>query len=118
MRQCPGIPDQSSAIAVASRTGVDQRDQRKHWIDYAQRDSAERARGYLPLVDFDIGLGKAAANVDRTAQGHRTGALRFLIERQIQLLLSQIDAAGSDDGGDLGVEDHTSELQSLRHLVC
>src|SRR5450759_5497319 len=105
MRQSPCIPDQLPAIAVLSRTRVDQRDQRKQWIDYAQRNRAESARGYAPLVDFDIGLGKAAANVDRTAQRYGTGVLRFLIERQIQLLLSQIDAACTDDGGDLGVED-------------
>src|SRR5450756_547232 len=110
MRQCPCIPDQLPTIAVLSRTGVDQRDQRKQWIDYAQRNRAESARGYTPLVDLDIGLGKAAANVDRTAQRHGTGVLRFLIERQIQLLLSQIDAACTDDGGNLGVEDQRISL--------
>lgn len=77
MRQSPCIPDQLPAIAVLSRTGVDQWDQRKQWIDYAQRNRAERARGYASLVDFDIGLGKAAANVDRTAQRHGTGVLGF-----------------------------------------
>jgi hypothetical protein len=79
--------------AVASRIGVDQRDQRKDWIDHAQRNRAGQERGYASLVDFDIGFGKAAANVDRTAQSHGTGVLSFLFERQIQLLLSQIDAA-------------------------
>src|SRR5450756_1493972 len=105
MRQCPCIPDQLPTIAVLSRAGVDQGDQRKQWIGYTQRNRAESARGYTPLVDLDIGLGKAAANVDRTAQRHGTGVLRFLIERQIQLLLSQIDAACTDDGGNLSVED-------------
>ena len=38
---------------------------------------APSARAYAPLVDFDIGLGKAAAIVDRTAQRHGTGVLGF-----------------------------------------
>jgi len=105
MGRRPCIADQLPAIAVPSRTGVNQRDQSKKGIDYARRDRAERARGHALLVDFDIGPGKAAANVDRAAQRHGTGVLRFLIECQIQFLLLQVDATRADDSGDLGVED-------------
>src|SRR5471032_3350488 len=110
MRQSPCVVDQLPAIAVAPRTSVDQREQRKQRINESERERAKTARGYAPLVNLDIGLGKAAANVDRTAQCHRTGVLRFLIERQIQLLLRQIDAARTDDGGDLGVEDQRAGM--------
>jgi len=65
---------------------------------------APSARGHLRHVDFHLRPGEAAANVDRAAQSQRAGVLGFLSQRQIPLLLSQIDAAGAEQSGDFGIE--------------
>lgn len=101
---CQPIGLEGSAIDVLTRSGIDQWQQGQQRIDQAQHHRTSGTGSDLGFIEIHRGVGKAATNIDRAAQGHRAGVLGLGDECQVQRFLAKINAAGAQKRGDLRVK--------------
>lgn len=78
--------------------------QRNRCLAPVRHHRTSGAGGDLGFIEIHRGVGKAAANIDRAALGHRAGVLGFRDECQVQRFLAKIDAARAQKRGDLRVK--------------